>query len=61
MDDLLRVGENVYPLATDDAHELKHCFGGFVMVKANKLAYDEVYDALEKGDFYSSNKPLIHV
>lgn len=60
MDDLLRVGENVYPLATDDAHNFSHCFGGFVMVKAPELKHEVVYDALERGDFYSSTKPLIN-
>ena len=60
MDDLLRVGENVYPLATDDAHNFSHCFGGFVIVKAPELKHEAVYDALERGDFYSSTKPLIN-
>ena len=59
VDDLLRNGENVFPLATDDAHSIYDCFGGFVMVKADKLNYNLVMDALEKGDFYSSNKTLI--
>lgn len=59
IDDLLRKGENVFPLATDDAHELKHCFGGWVNVKANKLNYESVFNALENGDFYSSTGPEI--
>lgn len=60
IDDLLRVGENVFPLATDDAHKKEDCFGGFLMVKAPELKYDIVYDALARGDFYSSEKPLIN-
>jgi len=59
VDDLLRQGENVYPLATDDAHSIYDCFGGFVMVKANDLKYNTIMKALEKGDFYSSTKPEI--
>lgn len=59
VDDLLRVGERVFPIATDDAHEKYDCFGGWVMVKANNLEYDTIFNALEKGDFYSSNKPVI--
>ena len=59
IDDLLRKGENVYPIATDDAHNLGHCFGGFVMVKADNLEYDTIYNALKNGDFYSSTKPEI--
>ena len=30
------------------------------MVKAQSLSYDDVFNALKNGDFYSSNKPLIH-
>jgi hypothetical protein len=59
VDDLLRVGENVFPIATDDAHKFEDCFGGFVMVKSKILRHEEVYDALKRGDFYSSQKPLI--
>jgi hypothetical protein len=59
IDDLLRNGQNVFPLATDDAHSLEDCFGGFVMVKANKLEYSEIFKALKNGDFYSSSKPKI--
>lgn len=60
IDDLLRKGENVFPLATDDAHELRHCCKGFVVVKADNLEYETIYNALKNGDFYSSNKPEIN-
>ena len=60
MDDLLRVNERVFPLATDDAHKLCDCFGGFVMINANALTYDEIFNALESGDFYASTKPEIY-
>ena len=59
IDDLLRVGENVYPLATDDSHKLADCFGGFVMIKAKELKYDQIFEALRIGDFYSTQGPLI--
>ena len=59
VEDLLRLGERVYPLATDDAHNIGDCFGGWVMVKCANLEYDTVYNALENGDFYSSNGPEI--
>lgn len=59
LDDLLNEGEKVFPLATDDAHSLNDCFGGYVVVRANNLKYDEVYEALKNGDFYSSTKPEI--
>lgn len=60
IEDLLRMGENVFPLATDDAHNINDCFGGWVMVKAVKLEYDTVFSALERGDFYSSAGPAIN-
>lgn len=59
VDDLLRKGENVVPLATDDAHNINDCFGGFVMVKAPQLKHEVIYDALKAGDLYSSQGPLI--
>ncbi len=60
MDDLLRKGEGVFPLATDDAHKLRDCFGGFVMIKAEKLSYDKIFGALKNGDFYASTGPKIY-
>lgn len=57
LDDLLRVGERIFPLATDDAHLLQDCFGGYVMVGADQLTYDKVFDALKHGDFYASTGP----
>ena len=59
-DDLLRRGKKVFPLATDDAHRLFDCFGGFVMIKADSLRYDTIFDALRKGDFYASYGPEFH-
>lgn len=60
LDDLLRGGEGPFPLATDDAHLLRDCFGGFVMVRAEDLKYDTVFNALREGDFYASTGPKIH-
>ncbi len=57
LDDLLRKGERVFPLATDDAHRIEDCFGGFVMIKAEDLSYDKIFCALKRGDFYSSTGP----
>jgi len=63
IDDLLQMGERVFPVAADDAHGSKDdpndCFGGFVMIKAEKLDYDTIMAALEKGDFYASSGPSI--
>ena len=64
IDDLLALGEHVIPTATDDAHSskdsLNDCFGGFTMIKAKSLDYDEIFSALERGDHYSSSGPLIN-
>ena len=57
LDELLRKGENVFPLATDDAHKIVDCFGGFVMINAEKLTYNDVFNSLKNGDFYASTGP----
>ncbi|MBP3307973.1 MAG: PHP domain-containing protein [Clostridia bacterium] len=58
--DLLLEGERkCYPLATDDCHSLKDVGRGFVMVKAERLEYDDIFDALDRGDLYSSTGPEI--
>ena len=55
IDDLLTEGERkVFPIAADDAHGEGDCCGGWVMVKAERLEYSLLMDALEKGDFYAS-------
>lgn len=60
MDDLLHNGQQVFPIAADDSHDLAGCFGGFCMIQADRLEYRTVMSALEKGDFYSSNGPLLN-
>ncbi len=57
--DLLQLGKQVFPVAADDAHCLKHHFGGFVMVKSEKLEYKAIMKALEDGEFYASSGPEI--
>ena len=59
-DDLLHLNKNVFPISSDDAHALSGCFRGWVQVKADKLEYKTVMDALERGDFYASTGPEIH-
>lgn len=59
-DDLLRKGNRIFPLATDDAHKLQDCFGGFVMVRADELKYDKIFNALKRGDFYASTRPELY-
>ena len=64
-DDMLRAGERIYCVAADDNH---HCeggpkpdaYGGFTMIKADKLEYKAITDALLAGNFYASQGPEIH-
>lgn len=72
-DDLLRQGKRIYCVAADDNHSSGchsigtpgfDCFGGWVMIFAEKLEYNAVMKALEEGKFYcvssfSSDGPAI--
>ncbi|NLA77287.1 MAG: PHP domain-containing protein [Clostridiales bacterium] len=65
-DTLLRRGNRLFCVAADDNHDrepfghpLNDSFGGFVMIKAEKLTYKAVMEALERGDFYASMGPEI--
>lgn len=61
--DLLKLGNRLFPIATDDFHRLENddwIAGGWVMVGAEKLEYGSVISAMEAGDFYASTGPQIH-
>ena len=65
-DEMLRLGSRLFCVSTDDNHNsfpfgdpLCDSFGGFTMIKAEKLTYDSIVDALLKGNFYSSMGPEI--
>lgn len=65
-DEMLLAGKKIFCTATDDNHnahpfESKKCdsFGGFTMIKAPKLEYTAITDALLNGDFYASQGPEI--
>ena len=65
-DDILRTGKRIFCIATDDNHNghpfnSPRCdsFGGFTMIKAEKLEYKAVTDALIEGNFYASEGPEI--
>jgi len=64
-DEMLRAGKRIYCSATDDNHNAGECpehdsFGGFNMIKAERLDYRTITKALEDGHFYASMGPLIH-
>ena len=65
-DELLRAGQRLAAFANDDNHNrapldgpLDDSYGGFNMIKAEKLDYPTVIEAIEKGNFYCSTGPLI--
>jgi len=65
-DQMLRNGEEIYCVAVDDNHNYPpmdsrayDAFGGFTMIKAEKLGYKEITNALLAGDFYASQGPEI--
>jgi len=61
--DMLRAGKRLYCIAADDNHckpDKPDYFGGFTMIKAEKLEYRHITDALLRGDFYASEGPLIN-
>ena len=70
-DDLLRSGEKLYCIATDDNHNLNQeksisedvrsdSFGGFTMINSKSLDYIDIMDGLKAGDFYASSGPCIY-
>lgn len=59
-DDMLRGGKRIFCVAADDNHSASDTFGGFVMIKAEKLEYETITKALVDGDFYASQGPLIN-
>lgn len=60
-DELLRTGQKLYCIATDDNHNYrKDSFGGFAVINADKLEYKKLTDALLAGEFYASQGPAIH-
>ncbi len=59
LENLLRLGEKPFPIAADDSHKKEHIGGGFCMIDAKALRYEDVMTALKNGDFYASESPLI--
>ena len=57
LDNLLKAGKRIYPVATDDNHNEHHMYGGWVRFKAPALTYENIMTAYEQGDFYASWGP----
>ncbi len=65
-EDMVRGGERIFCVATDDNHNWRpldsrysDSFGGFTVIRAEKLEYKTITDALLRGDLYASEAPLI--
>lgn len=65
-DEMLRAGQKLFCLSTDDNHDrfpiddpMNDSFGGFTMIKAPKLDYASVIEAMKAGHFYASTGPEI--
>lgn len=63
-DALLQSGHRIFCVADDDNHN-KDCrnwdsFGGWTMIKADKLDYRTITKALQNGNFYASQGPEIY-
>ena len=60
-DELLLGGQVVWGLACDDSHwRDKDAGGGWIMVRARRLAVDEILAAIRAGEFYATQGPEIH-
>ena len=66
-DTMLMTGKRIYCIAADDNHnkypieDVKNdSFRGFTMIKADKLEYRAITSALENGNFYASQGPIIN-
>jgi len=66
-DELLRQGNRLYCLSVDDNHNQQtlgalgfDSFGGFIYVNSKSLKYEDIMEALAKGNFYASQGPEIH-
>jgi len=65
-DDMLRSGKRIFCIAADDNHNHASpdspnfdSFGGYIMIKADKLEYRTITKALQEGNFYASEGPEI--
>lgn len=63
-DDMLRSGKRIYCIGSDDSHnypeKYSDCGGSWTMIKAEKLDYRTITDALIKGHFYATQGPEIY-
>lgn len=56
-DALLDAGHRILGFAVDDAHNVTHIAGGWIMVKARNRTPEAILSAIRNGSFYSSQGP----
>ena len=56
----LACGARMNALAVDDTHVAEEIGRGWIMLRAEKLALDAVFAALDRGHWYSTTGPQIH-
>ena len=66
-DEILREGERIFCIGADDNHNdhpldspKSDSFGAYTVIKAEKLEYKTITDALLRGNFYASRGPVIN-
>jgi hypothetical protein len=59
-DECLDFGARYTAIAVDDVHAARDLFRGFTMVCAKDNSPESILAALQAGQFYASQKPLIH-
>lgn len=62
-DVMLRNGTHIFATASDDNHNdgiVDDSFGGYIMVKAEKLDHESIINSIIDGNYYSSTGPQIY-
>lgn len=59
-DDMLSLGKRIHCVGGDDSHSLGGSGFSWTMIKAERLGYREIMQALENGNFYASQGPSIY-
>lgn len=58
-DDILKAGNKIYCIGSDDNHEIKEMGVCWTVIKAENLNYKSIMDNLFAGNFYASEGPEI--
>lgn len=59
-EEMLRSGQRIGCIATDDTHNARDLFGGFTYIYADELRQDLIINALKNGDYFASRGPVIN-